>query len=291
MAAPTRVVTDTMAGMTMPDVAAWSPAVTVVLGQNPGPFTGPGTNTYLVGTGRRPLLIDTGQGTDAYGPLLARACREDRPVDGLDAIVLTHGHPDHVGGVAQVRALFGDVPVRKMPWPGCDAADLAFEALADGDVVATEGATLQAVWTPGHARDHLCYWLAEEQALFTGDVVLGAGTTVIPDDGDLGDYLDSLRRLLALDAAVIYPAHGPAIREPRAKIEQYLAHRALREEQVLGCLDAGIGAVPAMVARLYADVPQALHFAAAMSVRAHLRKLERDGVAARDGDQWRRVGA
>jgi glyoxylase-like metal-dependent hydrolase (beta-lactamase superfamily II) len=291
MAAPTRVVTDTMAGMQMPDVAAWSPAVTVILGQNPGPFTGPGTNTYLVGTGPRPLLIDTGQGHDAYGPVLARACREERPVDGLEAIVLTHGHPDHVGGVAQVRALFGDVPVRKMPWPGRDAADLAFEPLEDGDVVATEGATLQAVWTPGHARDHLCYWLAEEQAIFTGDVVLGAGTTVIPDDGDLGDYLDSLRRLLALDAAVIYPAHGPAIRDPRAKIEQYLAHRALREEQVLGCLAAGVGEVPTMVTQLYADVPQFLHGAAAMSVRAHLRKLERDGVAARDGDAWRLVRA
>jgi len=157
----------------------------------------------------------------------------------------------------------------------------------DGAVVSTEGATLRAIWTPGHARDHLCFYFEEEKAIFTGDVVLGAGTTVIGDDGDLGDYLDSLKRLLALDVEVIYPAHGPVIRNARAKIEQYIAHRLLREEQVLDGLRAGVSEVPLLVKRMYTDVPEALHAAAAMSVLAHLRKLEKERRVAYDGSAWR----
>ena len=139
----------------------------------------------------------------------------------------------------------------------------------------------------GHARDHLCFYLEEEKALFTGDVVLGAGTTVIGDDGDLGDYLDSLRHLLQLDVAVIYPAHGPMIRNAREKIEQYIAHRELREAQVLDGLSAGLSDAPALVKRMYTDVPEALHVAAAMSVTAHLRKLEKEGRVAHDAGCWR----
>jgi glyoxylase-like metal-dependent hydrolase (beta-lactamase superfamily II) len=170
-------------------------------------------------------------------------------------------------------------------------------ALADGDEVSTRGATLRAMWTPGHARDHLCLYLAEERALFTGDVVLGAGTTVIPRDGDLGDYLASLRRLLTLDCAVIYPAHGPAIRDPHARIRDYIAHRELRDRQILGQLDRGPRTIPQLVEEIYADVPAFLHAAAAMSVEAHLRKLEREdeveraaATEARTPELWRRRG-
>jgi glyoxylase-like metal-dependent hydrolase (beta-lactamase superfamily II) len=116
--------------------------------------------------------------------------------------------------------------------------------------------------------------------------VLGAGTTVIPPDGDLADYLHSLRRLLELDVAVIYPAHGPAIRTPREKIESYLAHRALRDRQILDGLAAGPQPVASLVRRIYVDVPEFLHAAAAMSVNAHLRKLEREDVVVRDGERW-----
>jgi len=283
--APTRVVTDSMIGLRMPDIDRWSPRVTVVLGQNPSMFTGPGTNTYLIGTSDRPLLLDTGQGVPSYLPLLERAVRE-RNAAGLQEIVLTHAHPDHVGGVPAIQQRFGPLRVSKKPWPGRDP-EMSFDPIDDGAVIATDGATLTALWTPGHARDHLCFYLEEERAFFTGDNVLGAGTTVISDtDGDLGDYLRSLRRLLEFDLDVIYPAHGPMIRNARAKVEQYIAHRLLREEQVLDGLRAGITEVPALVKRMYADVPEALHPAAAMSVRAHLRKLEKEERVATDGAAW-----
>ncbi len=285
MARPIRVVTDSMLGMQMPDIDVWSDRVAVVLGQNPGVFTGPGTNTYLVGTGRRPLLLDTGQGQPQYLPLLERGLREVRGGEDLQEIVLTHGHPDHVGGVASIRAKFGPLSVAKKPWSEQDK-ELELRTIDEGDEIETDGATLRALWTPGHARDHLCFYLVEERALFTGDVVLGAGTTVIPLDGDLGDYLASLRRILALDLAVIYPAHGPVIRNPKEKVESYLAHRALRDEQILDGLRAGVHTVRELVRRIYTDVPEFLHAAAGVSVQAHLRRLEKDGMVYRDGPDW-----
>lgn len=285
---PRRVVQSDMIGLSMPDVDVWSERVVTILGQNPGPFTGPGTNTYLVGTSRRPLLLDTGQGQPAYLPLLDGALREHRGGGEIQEIVLTHAHPDHLGGCPGILERFGPLRVVKRPWPGMDGI-LEERALPidDGAIVATEGATLRAIHTPGHAEDHLCFWLEEDRAIFTGDVVLGAGTTVIPEHGgDLADYMASLRRLLELEPATLYPAHGPAIRDACGKIREYLAHRELREQQILEQLRAGVSEVPEMVARMYADVPAFLHGAAATSVGAHLRKLEREGRARRDGTAW-----
>jgi ribonuclease/clavin/mitogillin len=289
---PTRVVKDTMIGLRMPDIDRWSDRVVTVLGQNPGPFTGPGTNTYLVGTSRRPLLLDTGQGVAAYLPLLVQALEEHRQSRELQAIVLTHAHLDHLGGCEQVLGWLGEsgrsLPVLKRPWPGMDGsfAD-RLSAIDDGHAIETEGATLRAIHSPGHAEDHLCYWLEEERAVFTGDVVLGAGTTVIPEHGgDLADYMASLRRLLALEPGVIYPAHGPMIHNATEKIGEYIRHRELREQQIVDLLSRGVTSVAAMVKQMYADVPEFLHPAAATSVRSHLRKLEREGRARPDGEDW-----
>jgi ribonuclease/clavin/mitogillin len=284
---PLRIVTDSMIGVRMPDIDRWSTRVTVVLGQNPGVFTGPGTNTFIIGTGPRPVLLDTGHGVSAYLPLLERALRDECQARSLSEIVVTHAHPDHIGGIDGVRQQFGRLPVRKKPWPGRDPIE-DVHPIDDGAELAIEGATLRAVWTPGHARDHLCFYLVEERALFSGDVVLGAGTTVIPADGDLGDYMASLHRLLGLDIAVIYPAHGPAIHNPREKITSYIAHRELREQQILDALRAGPLAVPQLVEQIYRDVPAFLHTAAALSVAAHLRKLERDGAVTREAERWSR---
>jgi glyoxylase-like metal-dependent hydrolase (beta-lactamase superfamily II) len=271
-------------GLTLPDVDVWSERVVVALGQNPGIFTGPGTNTYLVGTGRERLLLDTGQGLPAYLPVLELAL-ERAGGARIGEIVLTHGHPDHMGGVASVRERHGPLRVSKRPWPGVDEGlPCEVTPIDDGAVVAVEGATLRAVHAPGHAEDHLCFVLEEEGALFSGDNVLGVGTTVIPArGGDLGDYLRSLARLLAEEPRAIYPAHGPRIADGSAKIREYIAHRLEREQQIVTALRDGIEDVGEMVKRIYAAYPTALHAAAASSVAAHLRKLEREGLAARSG--------
>jgi glyoxylase-like metal-dependent hydrolase (beta-lactamase superfamily II) len=288
MTQPTRIVSDTMAGLRMPDFDTWSDRVSTVLGKNPGPFTGPGTNTYLIGKGKRPILLDTGIGLEVYDPLLEKGLAETKGANQLQEIILTHVHQDHIGGAARVRARFGDLKVSKKAWPGKDEAyDLPLTYIEDNACIETDGATLRAIHTPGHAKDHLCYYLEEEKALFTGDLVLGAGTTVVPEEGGgLIEYMASLRKLLPLDLAVIYPAHGPAIRDPYKKLNDYIAHRELRERQILDALKAGLSEIPAMVKRIYTDVPEFLHGAAGNSVLSHLNKLLKEGTVRQDGERW-----
>jgi glyoxylase-like metal-dependent hydrolase (beta-lactamase superfamily II) len=272
-----------MIGLEMPDVATWSERVSVVLGQNPSLFTGPGTNTYLVGTGSQRILLDTGDGRNEYLPLLERALHERSCV--IQEIVLTHGHPDHQGGVASVMERFGSLPVSKLANPLYDAP-YSFETreIGDGSVIRTEGATLRAVHTPGHAEDHLCFVLEEEQALFSGDNVLGVGTTVIPGrGGNLGDYLQSLERMRGESPKAIYPAHGPRIDDGVAKISEYLEHRKQRENQIVAALGRGLERIGPMVKEIYAAYPESLHAAAAQSVCSHLRKLEGEGRVVRSG--------
>lgn len=302
-----------LGGTQLPNVMTLSELVTVALGQNPSMFTGPGTNTYLVGRGRKRLLVDTGSGLDAYLPVLEEALARVG-CDGLEGLVLTHAHPDHIGGVDSIQARFGAMPVYKKPWPkdrglagpggGVSPVALAdpdaqahcpLESIDDGDVVETEGARLRAIFTPGHAPDHLCFLLEEERNLFGGDNVLGVGTTVIPGgSGDLGDYMASLARLRAEAPRRIYPAHGPRIEQGVAKLDEYIAHRGERERQIVEALAAGLEDVPAMVRRIYVGYPESLFAAAGQSVIAHLVKLEREGRVRRDEaadgtPRWHRV--
>lgn len=275
-----------MYGMTLPDLDRWSERVAVVRGLNPGPFTGPGTNTYLIGTGRRPILLDAGSGRAGYLPLLEKGLQDLAGAEEPGEILVTHVHGDHIGGVAEVLARFGSRPVYKRPWPEKDEAfGLDLTPLDDGDVVQTEGATLRAVHSPGHAPDHLCFWLEEEQALFTGDVVLGAGTSVIPiDGGDMAVYLRTLERLRGLQPRRLYPGHGPPIEDPDAKLSEYIEHRLERERQVVAAISEGARTIDQMVERIYVDTPRVLWPAAGMSVLSHLLKLERERRVARAAD-------
>ena len=276
--------TAVMLGMEMSNVQRWSDRVITALGQNPSSFTGPGTNTYLVGTGKSRILLDTGDGRPEYLPVLSEALESAGGVS-IQEIVLTHGHPDHIGGARSVRAQHGPVRVSKRPYARFDEPfELEIQAIDDGDKIETEGATLRAIHAPGHAPDHLCFVLEEEQALFTGDNVLGIGTTVIPPEtGDLGQYMKSLDRLLEESPGALFPAHGPRIDDGPSKIREYIQHRLAREEQILQTLRDGHHQITTMVSVIYAAYPKALHAAAGQSVASHLLKLEAEGRVVRQG--------
>jgi hydroxyacylglutathione hydrolase len=263
----------------VPETARLTPLVGRVLGLNPGLMTGPGTNTYLIGA-RRPILLDTGAGVAGYVRLLVDFLGSEAQGE-ISRVVLTHRHVDHIGGVPDVRRAFPRIPVAKLVKNDA-TLPVAMESLEDGAVIRGDGVTLRSVYTPGHASDHLCYYLEEERALFSGDLILGGSTTVIPpDDGDLGDYLDSLRRVLRLDVQRIYPAHGPVLEPARPVIEGYIAHRLERDAQILQAVSAGAEMVADIVARVYRDVAPALHPVARLSVLSHLHKLEREGRVVR----------
>ena len=258
-----------------PRTATVSPLVGRVLGLNPGMMTGPGTNTYLVGR-RDPILIDTGAGVPEYMTELQGYLGE-RGWSAPSRVVLTHRHRDHLGGVGHLRERFRGLRVGKMIHRDADLPN-GIEDLREGAPIEGDGVTLVPLHTPGHASDHLCYYLPEEQAVFTGDVVLSGSTTVIPaEDGDLLDYMRSLKRLQALGVRRIYPAHGPVVEDGPALIAEYIEHRLMRERQILSALGDGLRTIPAMVETVYALVPKHLHAMAGQSVASHLKKLAREG--------------
>ena len=243
-----------------------------ILAPNPSMMTGPGTTSFLIGSpAAGAVVIDPGPEHEDH---LNRLAEEARAWGGLQRILITHGHADHNEGARALASLTG-APVLAWSREGTPAAD---QELSDGQVIDCGPDRLQVLYTPGHRFDHVCFLLEKARLLFAGDLVAGVGTVVIlPPEGNIGEYLASLRRLLALDLALILPAHGPAVTEPRAKLQEYIDHRLMREQQILEAMQAGLERIPEMVQRIYADVDPRLHGFAGESVRAHLLKLESEG--------------
>jgi glyoxylase-like metal-dependent hydrolase (beta-lactamase superfamily II) len=203
-------------------------------------------------------------------------------------VLLTHRHPDHAEG-AERFADMARAPLAAYAANGNSVCATA-AAIADGQRITTGGVTLVAMYTPGHASDHLSFVLEEERALFTGDHVLGYGTTVIAyPDGDMAAYLRSLDKARAAMPTRLYPGHGPVVEDPEPVLEYYKTHRLEREQQVLDAIDKGDATVEEMVERIYAEYDRALHGAAALSVRAHLDKLRHDGVVREEDGAWLRA--
>ena len=263
-----------------------------VLAPNPSTFTFTGTQTYIIGQGEV-AVIDPGPAIDSHIGSLMSALGDEQ----VTAILCTHTHRDHSPASRALRERTG------APVVGCAAlviedegarSDEAFDpdyrpdrVLGEGDTVSGPGWTLEAVATPGHTSNHLCFALRETRALFSGDHVMGWSTTVVaPPDGDMAEYMRSLDKLLARQDAVYFPAHGPAVEEPRRHVGRLIEHRRQRERQILAEVEAGEGRIEAMVPRIYAQVDPGLHPAAARSVLAHLLDLETRGIVSRREGRW-----
>lgn len=240
-----------------------------VLAPNPGIETLDGTNTWIVGADPS-IVIDPGPDLPEHLEMVAA---EARPVA---AILVTHDHPDHAPGAARLAGLVA-AEVRAFRLAGA-------ERLRAGQRFPGGGVELTAVPTPGHTSDHVAFLEPTSAALFTGDAVIGRGTTFIdPPDGDMAQYLRSLRRMLELRPRTIYPGHGPVVLRAVEKLEEYLAHRQDREQEIRAALAERPHTIDELVSSIYVAYPDAVRPFAARSVLAHLLKLEREGTVSRSG--------
>lgn len=271
-----------------------SDLVTRVTAKNPGPFTFHGTNTYLVGCDEL-AVIDPGPDDPAHVEAVLAAIA-GRPVV---AILATHTHRDHSPAARPLAAATGAAiygegphrPARALELGEINPLDASGDhdfrpdvVLGDGDRVSGEGWTLEAITTPGHTPNHLCFALAEEATIFTGDHVMGWSTSIVaPPDGAMADYMASLARLIDRSERLLLPAHGGGVSEPRDFLEALVRHRRGREKAVLDRLALGADTIPAMVAVIYADVDRSLHGAAALSMLAHVEDLVGRGLVVADG--------
>ena len=248
----------------------------MITAPNPGPKTLGGTNCYLVGTTSL-ILVDPGPNMPGY---LAELARYVNSVGKIEAIWLTHGHPDHASGAPTMAQLLGVAVFASRP------GDFAM-ALKPGDAIRLGDFTLSVVSAPGHSIDHLCFFLEPRRILFSGDAILGSGSTLIAlPEGNMVDYMATLNRLHSLEPALIAPGHGPLVKDPRAKIDEYIAHRLSREVELLLALADGPLTIPELVAKVYEDMEPEVHRLAELSVGAQLAKLSHEDRVTRHGERF-----
>ena len=275
-----------------------------VLASNPSPYTGPGTNTWIVESADAVAIIDPGPVDDSHARAIAERVGERR----VEAVLVTHTHEDHAPGAKQLRKLTG---AEVLGHEGAEGVSLD-GTLADGDVVEAtefhlpaygyepgpafdpdvrlvdgseievEGLRIRVVHTPGHSDDHLCF--LADRILFTGDHIMGGSSVMVEK---MAPYLESLERLRGLDVEALHPGHGETMTNPSEVIDWYVAHRLQREQEVLQAVRAGAASVADIVEVVYRDVDHSLHPLAAVSVRAHLEKLAADGMVVVEGQTVR----
>ena len=239
--------------------------VDLVLAPNPGLFTGPGTNTWVITSRGESVIIDPGPVIESH----LAAIRANASSAEVRAVLVTHTHPDHAPAANGLAEDLGVPAIGSAAGPGFRPDRL----IADGEGVGFGGLEAVCVTTPGHTPDSVCFRVRD--ALFTGDHIMGGSTVVVEE---MSDYLESLRKLHSTGLETLYPGHGPAIDTPDATIAEYLSHRLERESQILDAVGRGAGSVGGIVIEVYRDVDPALHPMAATSVAAHLEKLSIEGL-------------
>ena len=239
--------------------------IRTILAPNPGPFTLEGTQTYFLG---ETAVLDPGPNIDSHVAAIRRA----QP--NLRLILITHRHGDHAPAALPLKQATG---AQILAPRGVLDDSVVNRRVEGGETLHIEGITLEVIATPGHTNEHVCY-LTSEGDLFTGDTILGFGTTAIfPPDGHMGDYMRSLQTLRARNPKRIYPAHGPIRQDALALIDEYIAHRLQREQQVLDAHAHGARTAADMRKEIYPELDERLHKAAEIQIEAHLTKLREEG--------------
>jgi glyoxylase-like metal-dependent hydrolase (beta-lactamase superfamily II) len=245
-----------------------------VIAPNPGPYTGPGTNTWILDAGPVVVVIDPGPDDDSHLAALERRLAGKT----VGVVLVTHSHPDHLP-LAERLARPHKASVRRYP------------ELDDGDVVRAGTLSITALYTPGHSADHLCFLLPDDRVIFTGDLILGQGSSMVTyPEGDVAAYLRSLDRLASLQPRTLFPGHWDPVPDAMGKIAEYKQHRLEREAQILAEVRHGEGTAGDLTRRVYGDLDGKLMLAAEMTLRAHLKKLIDDGLVREDGEVFQPIG-
>ncbi|HEX7373848.1 MAG TPA: MBL fold metallo-hydrolase [Steroidobacteraceae bacterium] len=279
---------DPLAPAVTGQVVRIAPSVWRIVAPNPSALTGPGTNTYVVGD-RDKVVIDPGPAHREHLERVLATAGGD-----IAQILCTHSHTDHSPGAAALKAMTGAV-VRGLPPPDDTFQDHTYApdaGFVDGEQVTAGDVTLRALFTPGHASNHVCLLIEDSGLLFTGDHLMSGSTVVIlPPDGSMRLYLESLRHLLTLPVEALAPGHGAVIPGAKADIERVIAHRLKREQKLVVALrQRGEGTLDDLLAEVYDDTPVHLHRLAKYSLLAHAIKLDEDGRVAHRGDTWTWLG-